>query len=82
MQVILSRAAKKQYDHLPESQQKKVYKKLLSLETNPLSGKKLSGELALYRSLRAWSFRIIYIINEDEKRVEVSDIEHRQGAYK
>ena len=82
MQVILSNDAKKQYDHLPESEQKKVKKKLLSLETNPLSGKKLSGELAIYRSLRTWPYRIIYIINEEKKRVEVSDIEHRQGAYK
>lgn len=82
MQVILASNAKKQYDHLPKSEQKKVKKKLLSLETYPLSGKKLSGELSLYRSLRAWPYRIIYIINDKKKRVEVSDIEHRQGAYK
>lgn len=82
MQVILSRIAKKQYDHLPESEQKKVKKKLFSLEENPLSGKKLSGELAIYRSLRAWPYRIIYIINNKKKRVEISDIEHRQRTYK
>lgn len=72
MQVILSDDAKKQYDHLPESEQKKVKKKLLSLEKNPLSGKKLAGELAAYRSLRVWPYRIIYIINDEKKRVEVS----------
>jgi len=77
MQVILSNNAKRQYGHLPESEQKKVKKKLFSLETNPLSGKKLSGELAIYRSLRVWPYRIIYIINNKKKRVEVSDIEHR-----
>ena len=82
MQVILSHTAKKQYDHLPPQERKKVKKKLISLETNPLSGKKLSGELARYRSLRAWPYRIIYSVNELDKRVEVGDIEHRQGAYK
>lgn len=82
MQVILASDAKRQYYHLPESEQKKVKKKLFSLETNPLSGKKLSGELAIYRSLRAWPYRIIYIINDKKKRVEISTIEHRQGAYK
>lgn len=82
MQVILSKVAKKQYDHLPPPEQKKVKKKLLSLEINPLAGKKLSGELSLYRSLRIWPYRIIYTLNEKEKRVEISDIEHRQGAYK
>lgn len=82
MQVILSKNAKKQYDNLPPPEQKKVKKKLLSLEVNPLAGKKLSGELSLYRSIRVWPYRIIYVLNEVEKRVEVSDIEHRQGAYK
>lgn len=82
MQVILAKVAKKQYDHLPLSEKNKVKKKLLLLEANPLSGKKLSGELAAYRSLRAWPYRIIYIFNEEKKQVEVSDIEHRQGVYK
>lgn len=82
MQVVLSKNAKKQYDHLPQSEQKKVKKKLLSLEIYPLAGKKLSGELNLYRSLRVWPYRIIYLVNEVDKRVEVSDVEHRQGAYK
>lgn len=82
MQVILSNNAKKLYDHLPQSEQKKVKKKLFSLESFPLSGKKLSGELSLYRSLRAWPYRIIYIVNDKKKRVEVSDIENRQGVYR
>ncbi len=82
MLVILSKDAKKQYDRLPQTEQKKVKKKLQSLEMSPLAGKKLVGELSLYRSLRAWPYRIIYSINEKEKRVEVSDIEHRQGVYK
>lgn len=77
MQVILSKGAKKQYDHLPLSEKNKVKKKLLLLEANPLAGKKLSGELATYRSLRAWPYRIIYIFNQEMKQVEVSDIEHR-----
>lgn len=82
MQVILSRDAKKQYDRLSPKERKKVKKKLISLETNPYSGKKLAGELAIYRSLRAWPYRIIYFINEIHQRIEVSDIEHRQGVYK
>lgn len=81
MLVVLSRQAQKQYDHLPLSQRNKVKKKLLLLETHPLAGKKLSGELAAYRSLRAWPYRIIYVFAEERKRVEVSDIEHRQGVY-
>jgi len=81
MKVILSKEAQKNYAHLPVSEQKKVKKKLFSLEKNPFDGKKLEGQLSKYRSIRAWPYRIIYQINEKEQSVEVSSILHRQSAY-
>lgn len=82
MQVVLSNDAKKQYYRLPQSERRKIKKKLLSLEINPLTEKKLIGELAAFRSLRAWPYRIIYMLNNEDERVEVTSIEHRQGVYK
>ena len=82
MDVILSEDAEKDLLRLPKFQQIKVRKKLLALKKNPMSGKKLSGELLSYYSLRAWPYRIIYQINQIEKRIEVSAIIHRQGAYR
>ena len=82
MQVVLSKQANKQYARLPKKEQKKIKKKVQSLEINPLAGKKLSGELYRFRSLGAWPYRIIYVLNEKESQVEISDIEHRQGVYK
>ena len=82
MQVILSKDARKHFEHFPKSEQSKIKKKLLTLIENPTSGKKLSGELGDLRSLRVWPYRIIYQINVDKGLVEVSDIIHRQGAYK
>ena len=82
MIVVLSKNARKDYEHLPKSQQVKVRKKLLFLEQTPNVGKKLSGDLEGVRSLRAWPYRIIYEINNKEKRIEVHRIKHRQGAYK
>lgn len=81
MQIILAKDAKKHFKHLPESERSKVRKKLLTLIHNPTIGKKLSGELEGLRSLRVWPYRIIYKINTAERRIEVSDIIHRQGAY-
>lgn len=81
MQVALSDNATKQYKRLPKSAQAKVKKKLLLLATNPYAGKRLSGELVEIYSLRAWPYRILYEINEQEKRIEVHKIKHRQGAY-
>lgn len=82
MLVILSQDAQKQYRRLSGPERIKVRKKLLLLEENPTAGKKLTGELSGIRSLRAWPYRIIYEINEKEKRVAVHKIAYRQGVYK
>ena len=81
MIVVLSKNARKDYEHLPKSEQVKVRKKLILLEQIPYSGKKLAGELEGVRSIRAWPYRIFYEVNEEEQRVEVHKIKHRQGAY-
>lgn len=82
MNVVLARDAQKQYKRLPKPEQTKIKKKLTVISQDSLSGKKLEGELKGRRVIRAWPYRIIYSINETEQRVEVSDILHRQGAYK
>ena len=82
MLVILHKDAKKHYKRLPRVEQKKIQKKLLQLVKEPLAGKLLEGDLAGSRSIRAWPYRIIYRVNQNLKRVEVSVILHRQGAYK
>ncbi len=82
MQVIVTPKAQKQYDHLPKPEQKKIKRKLMSLEINPLLGKKLSDEYVELRSVRAWPYRIIYYINYVEHTLFVTSILHRQGAYK
>lgn len=81
MQVLLSDDATKQYKRLPKPDRTKVKKKLLLLIDNPYAGKKLGGDFAGLYSLRAWPYRILYEINEQEKRIEVHKIKHRQGAY-
>lgn len=82
MQVIVTPKALKQYKHLPKIDQQKIKKKLLVLEQNFQEGKKLSGEFAELRSLRAWPYRIIYYINNKQKKIFITTIAHRQGVYK
>ena len=82
MQVLLAKGAQKQYKKLPKPEQAKIRKKLEVLSQDPFAGKKLEGILKGRRSLRAWPYRIIYSINDKGKRIEVSEILHRQGAYK
>ena len=82
MEVILTREAKKALARLPLNHREKVSKKMLLLEHEPFYGKKLGGELANLRSMKAWPYRILYIIDEKRKEVYVFNILHRQGAYK
>jgi len=82
MQLALSKNASKEYEKIPKEERAKVKKKLISLEANPLSGKKLSGELSDYYSLRAWPYRIIYEINAKQNLIQIHKISHRQGVYK
>ena len=82
MKLILSKRAQKQFSKLQKLEQKKIAKKLLSLQANPYIGKKLSGELEGSRSLRVWPYRIIYDLNQIAESIEINEIIHRQGAYK
>lgn len=80
MNVELTPTAKKQLKKLPKSEVKKIAKKLFALEASPYIGKKLAGKLKDRYSLRAWPYRIIYVITPKTIHIEV--IEHRQGVYK
>jgi len=82
MRVVVTPKALRQYNHLPAPEQSKIKRKLLSLEQNPLEGKKLSGSLSEVRSLRAWPYRILYYIDGKAKKVFIVTIAHRQGVYR
>jgi mRNA-degrading endonuclease RelE of RelBE toxin-antitoxin system len=82
MEVIITPKALKQYNRLPKIEQTKIKKKLVILEQNPQDGKKLSGEFESLRSLRAWPYRVIYLIDEKQEKIFVVTIMHKQGVYK
>mgnify|MGYP001587954330 CR=1 FL=1 len=82
MEVIITPKALRQYNHLSKTDQVKIKKKLLLLAQSPNEGKKLSGDYAELRSLRAWPYRIIYYIDDMQKKIFIVTIAHRQGVYK
>jgi mRNA-degrading endonuclease RelE of RelBE toxin-antitoxin system len=81
MRVFLTPSAQKNFKRIPQQEQKKIAKKLIELENNAYTGKRLEGELKGYLSLKAWPYRILYDINKDEQIIQVHKIAHRQGAY-
>ena len=78
--LILSKTAEKEFSRLPVKDKKKIVKKLRSLKTDPLSGKKLSGKLKDFLSLKAWPYRIIY--EKKANKIIIHHLSHRQKAYK
>lgn len=82
MQLVLAKEAQKQYKRLSKPEQTKIKSKISLLAEQPFIGKKLEGDLTGYRSLRAWPYRIIYSINQQQSIVIIKSILHRQGVYK
>ena len=80
--VKLKRSAEKELDHLPTKIHNKVINILLSLKENPFprNSKKLRGREG-YR-IRVGDYRILYLIDESDKNVEVVSVAHRKEVYR
>jgi mRNA interferase RelE/StbE len=80
--VYLKRSAEKELDRLPKEVHDRIVKRLISLRDNPrpLGTKKLYGQDE-YR-IRVGDYRILYAINEKEKKINVVSVAHRKEAYR
>jgi mRNA interferase RelE/StbE len=80
--VKLKRSAEKELDNLPTKIHDKVINILLSLKENPFprNSKKLRGREG-YR-IRVGDYRILYLIDEPDKNIEVISVAHLREAYR
>jgi len=81
MKIELTKTAFRQLSRLPKSEAKKISRKLHQLEQDPFCSKKLEGKLKDRYAIRAWPYRIIYVIVRNTI-IQVDNIEHRQRVYK
>lgn len=83
LKVEFSRAAEKQLENIPSSDQKKIVKKAEKLADNPFpSGhEKLKGEDHLYR-IRQGDYRILYSVFEKKLLILIVKIGHRREVYR
>lgn len=81
--VLLAPSAERQLKALAEATQKRIVKRLKTLQQSPRPQgvKKLSGEDALYR-IREGTYRIIYTIQDKELIVLVVKIGDRKEVYR
>ncbi len=82
--IIVSPAARRDLDRLPESVVAAVYEFMAGpLADNPHRvGKPLTGDLSGQYSARRGVYRIVYRILEDVVQVQVIRIRHRSTAYR
>jgi mRNA interferase RelE/StbE len=80
--VVLKRTAEKELAALPRRIHDKVVDQLLSLKTHqrPVAAKRLQGREG-YR-IRVGDYRILYVIDDAERRVEIVSVAHRKEVYR
>jgi mRNA interferase RelE/StbE len=80
--VKLKRSAEKELGSLPTRIHDKIVNTLLSLKKNPFprNAKKLHGREGW--RIRIGDYRILYIVHESEKNIEVISVAHRKEVYR
>jgi mRNA interferase RelE/StbE len=81
--VFLSRTAAKAAQGLPPAQKKKLRQAFSLMKENPFAFpyKKIRGESHLYR-IRIGNYRVLYEIDEPNRRLMILKIERRNKVYK
>ena len=81
--VELNTAAQRDYSHLDRSISERVSAAFDALEVDPRPRGcvKLVGQRQHYR-VRVGSYRIVYSVDDDARRVFVKQIQHRREVYR
>lgn len=81
MDIFYKSEAIKNLKRLNAADQQKAKKKIRGLLSHPLGGKKLKGEFAGLRSLRAWPLRIIYHFDVNSQNITIITVHFRGSVY-
>ncbi len=80
--VFFERNTEKDFKKTPKEIQKKIVPIIFKLKDNPrpFDVRKISASENYYR-IRVGNYRIVYEINDKEKKVNIFRIRHRKEAY-
>ncbi len=80
--LLIKREVEKEIRNLPKADIKRIVKKILVLPGNPRpSGcEKLKGEIG-YR-IRQGLYRVVYLVNDDDKTITIIKVGHRREVYR
>lgn len=81
--IIFTRTARKDYESIRDKKLlKRINTILEDLKTSPLLGKPLHGDFADCRSIKTFSFRLIYRIEKQDVIITILRIQHRRESYR
>ena len=80
--VYLKRSAEKELADLPAKIHDRVVKALLSLKDDlfPRNAKKLHGREGM--RIRVGNYRVLYVVDDEGKKIEVISVADRKEAYR
>ena len=80
--VYLKKSAEKELARLPTEIHDRILKRLVSLKDSPRPpGVKKLYNREEYR-IRVGNYRVLYVINEREKKVDIVSVAHRKEVYR
>jgi len=81
--IFLTKTARKDYVSIKNKKLlKRINTILEDLKANPLMGNPLHGEFRGCRSIKTFSFRLIYLTNRKDIIITVLRIQHRKESYR
>ena len=83
--IELSHSASKFIENLKNKNKsvcERIENTIDSLKTEPLKGKKLTGELSYMRALRVGDYRILYAVIASRILIQIIKIGHRREIYR
>lgn len=79
---IFTRAFTREFDKLPKSVKERILEALEKVAETPYAGTKLRGKLEGLWRWRTGKYRVIYLIDEEERAVVFLDVGLRKAIYK
>ena len=80
--VHLKRSAEKELDRLPTKIRDRIIKQIISLKNNPRPYGSHELQSREGFRIRVSNYRILYIIDDKEKKIDIISVAHRKEIYR
>jgi len=80
--IFIKKSAEKEMDILPDKISERILRIILSLKNEPKPHGIIKLKNIIGYRIRVGEYRILYSVDEKEKKIEISSVLHRKDAYK